>query len=79
MWRTQSEKFTQNTSQYFTLIETKVIGLKIIEAIGLTKIPLGRQGENLARQIGFDVSDWAEEYGHGVVEAKCQEIRTAEV
>ena len=37
-----------------------------IEATGLTKIPLGRQGENLARQIVFDVSAWEDEYGIGV-------------
>lgn len=30
-------------------------------------IPLGREGENLARQIVFDVSAWQAEYGPGTV------------
>ena len=38
----------------------------------LSTIPLGRQGENLARQILFDVSDWETEYGLGVVELIAQ-------
>ena len=46
-----------------------------IDANGLTKIPLGRQGENLARQIVFDVSAWASEYGPGVAELIFQRNR----
>ena len=38
----------------------------------LSTIPLGRQGENLARQILFDVSGWEAEYGLGVVELIAQ-------
>lgn len=30
-------------------------------------IPLGREGENLAREIVFDISDWQAEYGLGTV------------
>ena len=47
-----------------------------IEATGLTKIPLGRQGENLARQIVFDVSAWEDEYGIGVAELIFQRSRS---
>ena len=38
----------------------------------LSTIPLGRQGENLARQILFDVSGWKSEYGPGSVELIAQ-------
>ena len=38
----------------------------------LSTIPLGRQGENLARQILFDVSGWESEYGPGSVELMAQ-------
>ena len=38
----------------------------------LSTIPLGRQGENLARQILFDVSGWESEYGTGSVELSAQ-------
>ena len=38
----------------------------------LSTIPLGRQGENLARQILFDVSGWESEYGPGSVELIAQ-------
>lgn len=30
-------------------------------------LPLGREGENLAREIVFDISDWQAEYGQGTV------------
>lgn len=30
---------------------------------------LGRQGENLAREIEFDISDWVETFGEGTVQA----------
>ena len=43
-----------------------------VKANTLSTIPLGRQGENLARQILFDVSDWEAEYGPGVVELIAQ-------
>ena len=39
-----------------------------IQANGLTKLHLGRQGENLASQILFDVSGWEADYGPGVAE-----------
>lgn len=31
-------------------------------------IPLGKQGENLARRIQFDISHWIDEYGQGTVQ-----------
>lgn len=40
----------------------------IVQATGKTSISIGRQGENLARQVVFDLSDWITEYGPGVVE-----------
>ena len=43
-----------------------------VKANTLSTIPLGRQGENLARQILFDVSGWETEYGLGVVELIAQ-------
>lgn len=46
--------------------------MKIIDATNLSSITLGRQGENLARQVVFDVSDWEAEYGPGVVELIAQ-------
>ena len=39
-----------------------------IYANNFTTLVLGRCGENLARKVVFDVSDWEAEYGHGVVE-----------
>lgn len=39
-----------------------------IQANECTELPLGRQGENFARQIIFDISDWISEYGAGTVE-----------
>lgn len=44
----------------------------VVNANSLSSITLGRQGENLARQIVFDVSDWEAEYGQGVVELIAQ-------
>lgn len=46
-----------------------------INATGLTKILIGRQGENLACQIVFDVSGWETEYGPGGVELIFQRNR----
>ena len=43
-----------------------------VKANTLSTITLGRQGENLARQIVFDVSGWETEYGLGVVELIAQ-------
>lgn len=42
--------------------------MKQIYANNQTTIQLGRQGENLARQVVFDLADWIEGYGEGVVE-----------
>ena len=42
--------------------------MKQIYANNQTTIQLGRQGENLARQVIFDLADWIEGYGEGVVE-----------
>ena len=39
-----------------------------IYANNFTTLSLGRQGENLARQIIFDVQDWESLYGPGTVE-----------
>ena len=50
--------------------------MNLINATGLTKIPLDRQGENLARQIVFDVSARASEYGPGVAELIFQRNRS---
>lgn len=46
-----------------------------VEASCLTKLPLGRQGENLTRQIIFDVSGWLDEFGPGIVELIFQRNR----
>ena len=43
-----------------------------IYANNFTTLSLGRQGENLARQIIFDVRDWESLYGPGTVEVICQ-------
>lgn len=37
-----------------------------IKANHLSVLPLGRQGENLARQLIFDISAWVEEFGSGI-------------
>lgn len=42
--------------------------MKQIQANNFATLALGRQGENLARQVIFDVSVWAAEYGPGAVE-----------
>ena len=42
--------------------------MKQIYANNQTTIQLGRQGENLAREVIFDLADWIEGYGDGVVE-----------
>ena len=39
-----------------------------IKASGKSILELGRQGENLARQVVFDLSAWEAEYGPGTVE-----------
>lgn len=42
--------------------------MKKIYADNRMTLDIGRQGENLARQIIFDLSDWMAEYGPGVAE-----------
>lgn len=42
--------------------------MKQINANNLSTLPLGRQGENLARQIVFDLQEWQALYGSGTVE-----------
>lgn len=42
--------------------------MKQIYANNQTLLQLGRQGENLARQVVFDLSTWVAEYGSGVAE-----------
>lgn len=42
--------------------------MKTIDATNLSSITLGRQGENLAREVVFDLSEWIEKYGPGVAE-----------
>lgn len=42
--------------------------MKQIQANQLGVLPLGRQGENLARQVVFDLSAFAAEYGPGTAE-----------
>ena len=44
----------------------------VVKADDFTSLALGRQGENLARQVVFDVSGWETEYGLGVVELIAQ-------
>lgn len=39
-----------------------------IKASGKSILGLGRQGENLARQVVFDLSAWEAEYGPGTAE-----------
>lgn len=39
--------------------------MKQIKANNLPAIPLGKQGENLARQIVFDITYWVNEFGTG--------------
>ena len=39
-----------------------------IHAKDLMSLPLGRQGEHLARQVAFDLSDWMQSCGEGVAE-----------
>lgn len=46
--------------------------MKQIKANSLSTLHLGRHGENLARQIVFDVSGWESEYGPGSVELIAQ-------
>ena len=40
----------------------------VVKADDFTSLELGRQGENLARQVVFDLSDWTAEYGDGTAE-----------
>lgn len=42
--------------------------MKTIQADALSVLPLGRQGEHLARRIVFDLSEWVREYGAGTAE-----------
>lgn len=42
--------------------------MTIIQAKSENDLTLGRQGENLARQVVFDLSAWEAEYGPGTVE-----------
>ena len=44
----------------------------VVKADDLTSLALGRQGENLARQVVFDLSAWKSEYGPGSVELIAQ-------
>ena len=37
--------------------------MKQIYANNCTTLLLGRKGENLARKVAFDLSDWVSEYG----------------
>ena len=46
--------------------------MKKIYADNRMTLDIGRQGENLARQIIFDLSDWMAEYGPGVAELIAQ-------
>lgn len=39
-----------------------------IFANNLAILSLGRQGENLVRQVVFNISDWESEYGNGTAE-----------
>ena len=43
-----------------------------VKANDISILSLGRQGENLARQVVFDLSAWVEEYGPCVVELIAQ-------
>ena len=49
--------------------------MTIIQAKPENDLTLGRQGENLARQVVFDVSDWMEEYGPGDNNGSIEVIR----
>ena len=40
----------------------------VVKADHLSSLTLGRQGENLARKVVFDLSDWSAEYGAGTAE-----------
>lgn len=42
--------------------------MRIVHANNKTTISLGRQGENLARQVVFDLSDWVSDYSNGTLE-----------
>ena len=42
--------------------------MRQIHANGLNTLALGRQGENMAMQVVFDVSEWETLYGPGAVE-----------
>ena len=44
----------------------------VVKANSLSSLSIGRCGENLARQVVFDVSDWEAEYGPGAVELIAQ-------
>lgn len=46
--------------------------MKQIQANSKNTLVLGRQGENLARQVVFDLSDWMSEYGQGLAELIAQ-------
>lgn len=53
----------------FTSCEGGNITVMIIKASNaLSVLPLGKQGEHLARQILFDLSEWVHEYGTGTAE-----------
>lgn len=49
-----------------------------IHAISGRTITLGREGENLARQVVFDVSEWRSSYGDGTVSLIAQRHRDTE-
>lgn len=45
--------------------ECKVKILKVDPAVGGCVLNIGKQGENLARAVEFDITKWQEEYGAG--------------
>ena len=49
-----------------------------IHAIPGRNIVLGREGENLARQVVFDISEWRSSYGDGTVSLIAQRHGDAE-
>lgn len=49
--------------------------MRIIEAAPGKRIDLGREGENNAAQVVFDISDWVSEYGAGTAQLLAQRAR----
>lgn len=48
------------------------ITINVSECGRVETIPLGRRGENEVKEIEFDVTPWAEEYGEGTLELSVQ-------